>query len=119
MVGSLRLGPRTLVLVPEALADLAGNRARSCLFLGDHHRVQVRLQGGEEVILEVAAPDFAVSRAGRGLTGERVFREHAMLIAQISDMHIKAHGKLAYGVVDTAVLLRACVTHIVGLGYTT
>ena len=38
-----------------------------------------------------------------------------MLIAQISDMHIKAHGKLAYGVVDTAVLLRACVTHIVGL----
>jgi 3',5'-cyclic AMP phosphodiesterase CpdA len=38
-----------------------------------------------------------------------------MLIAQISDMHIKADGKLAYGVVDTAGLLRACVTQIVGL----
>ncbi|MBU0746026.1 MAG: phosphodiesterase [Gammaproteobacteria bacterium] len=38
-----------------------------------------------------------------------------MLIAQLSDMHIKANGKLAYGVVDTAGLLRECVTDIVGL----
>lgn len=35
-----------------------------------------------------------------------------MLIAQISDMHIKANGKLAYGVVDTAGMLRVCIEQI-------
>lgn len=36
-----------------------------------------------------------------------------MLIAQISDTHIKAHGRLAYGIVDTAGMLRSCIEHIV------
>jgi 3',5'-cyclic AMP phosphodiesterase CpdA len=35
-----------------------------------------------------------------------------MLICQISDLHIKAPGKLAYRVVDTAACLRRCVAHI-------
>ncbi len=35
-----------------------------------------------------------------------------MLIAQISDLHIKAGGKLAYGIVDTASMLRECVANI-------
>ena len=35
-----------------------------------------------------------------------------MLIAQISDLHIKAGGKLAYGIVDTARMLRDCVANI-------
>ena len=35
-----------------------------------------------------------------------------MLIAQISDLHIKAEGKLAYGIVDTAQMLRECVASI-------
>ena len=52
VVGSLRFRPEDAVLVPEALADLQGTVV-SCLFLGDHHRVQVRLQGGEEVILKL------------------------------------------------------------------
>ncbi|MFN3437147.1 MAG: ABC transporter ATP-binding protein [Acidovorax sp.] len=52
VVGSLRFRPEDAVLVPAALADLQGTVV-SCLFLGDHHRVQVRLQGGEEVILKL------------------------------------------------------------------
>ena len=36
-----------------------------------------------------------------------------MLIAQISDTHIKANGRLAYGIVDTAGMLRSCIEHIV------
>ena len=35
-----------------------------------------------------------------------------MLIAQISDLHIKAEGNLAYGIVDTAQMLRECVASI-------
>lgn len=35
-----------------------------------------------------------------------------MLIAQISDLHIKRDGKLAYGRVDTAAFLRRCVAHL-------
>jgi Icc protein len=35
-----------------------------------------------------------------------------MLIAQISDLHIKRQGKLAYGRVDTAAYLRRCIKHI-------
>jgi Icc protein len=38
-----------------------------------------------------------------------------MLIAQISDMHIKANGRLAYGIVDTAGMLRDCIHHILDL----
>jgi 3',5'-cyclic-AMP phosphodiesterase len=36
-----------------------------------------------------------------------------MLIAQISDPHIKVPGKLAYGKVDTATMLRRCVDDLV------
>lgn len=35
-----------------------------------------------------------------------------MLICQITDLHIKSRGALAYRVVDTAAYLRRCVTHI-------
>lgn len=38
-----------------------------------------------------------------------------MLIAQISDLHIKTEGKLAYGIVDTAKMLSDCVAHIISL----
>jgi 3',5'-cyclic AMP phosphodiesterase CpdA len=34
------------------------------------------------------------------------------LIAQVSDLHIKAAGKLSYRVVDTAGMLRACIAHM-------
>lgn len=34
------------------------------------------------------------------------------LIAQVSDLHIKAAGQLSYRVVDTALMLRACVAHL-------
>jgi 3',5'-cyclic-AMP phosphodiesterase len=34
------------------------------------------------------------------------------LLAQLSDLHIKADGELSYGVVDTAAMLRACVQHL-------
>jgi 3',5'-cyclic AMP phosphodiesterase CpdA len=37
------------------------------------------------------------------------------LLAQISDLHIKARGELAYRVVDTAGMLRACVNHVLAL----
>jgi len=40
---------------------------------------------------------------------------NSMLIAQISDPHIKAPGKLAYRKVDTATMLRRCVDHLVSL----
>lgn len=39
-----------------------------------------------------------------------------MLIAQISDMHIKTEGRLAYGVVDTAKMLEHCVHHLMHVG---
>ncbi len=34
------------------------------------------------------------------------------LIAQVSDLHIKAAGKLSYRIVDTAAMLRACIAHM-------
>jgi Icc protein len=37
------------------------------------------------------------------------------LLAQISDLHIKAGGALSYGVVDTAAMLRAGVQHLLSL----
>jgi Icc protein len=37
------------------------------------------------------------------------------LLAQISDLHIKAHGSVTYGVVDTVSMLRACVRHLLAL----
>jgi len=39
-------------------------------------------------------------------------RMKPFLIAQISDMHIKARGALSYRVVDTARYLRECIAHI-------
>jgi 3',5'-cyclic AMP phosphodiesterase CpdA len=38
-----------------------------------------------------------------------------MLLAQISDLHVKAERRLAYGVVDTASMLERCVAAIVAL----
>ena len=38
-----------------------------------------------------------------------------MIICQISDLHIKAGGKLSYKVVDTAAMLRACVKDVLSL----
>ncbi len=37
------------------------------------------------------------------------------LVAQVSDLHIKAGGKLSYGIVDTAGMLRACIKHMLAL----
>lgn len=37
------------------------------------------------------------------------------LLAQISDLHLKAGGALCYGVVDTAAHLRRCVAHLLSL----
>jgi 3',5'-cyclic-AMP phosphodiesterase len=34
------------------------------------------------------------------------------LLAQVSDLHIKAAGRLSYRVVDTAAMLRACIEHL-------
>jgi 3',5'-cyclic-AMP phosphodiesterase len=34
------------------------------------------------------------------------------LVAQVSDLHIKAAGKLSYRIVDTASMLRACIAHM-------
>jgi putative spermidine/putrescine transport system ATP-binding protein len=52
VVGEKRFRPEDAVLVPADGADLKGSVV-SCLFLGDHHRVQVRLSGGEEVVLKL------------------------------------------------------------------
>lgn len=38
-----------------------------------------------------------------------------MLICQISDLHVRTAGSLAYGIVDTAVMLERCVSHILAL----
>jgi 3',5'-cyclic AMP phosphodiesterase CpdA len=38
-----------------------------------------------------------------------------MLIVQLSDLHVRAPGQLAYGRVDTATHLRRCVAHIAAL----
>src|SRR5258708_19534844 len=38
-----------------------------------------------------------------------------MLIAQISDMHIKAEGELLYGRIDTAGFLERAVAHVAAL----
>src|SRR4051794_15496781 len=37
------------------------------------------------------------------------------IVAQVSDLHIKAGGKLSYKVVDTAGMLRACIAHMLTL----
>lgn len=41
--------------------------------------------------------------------------DRTFLLAQVSDLHIKAGGRLSYRVVDTAGMLRACVAHLMGL----
>ncbi|HEV7821293.1 MAG TPA: phosphodiesterase [Burkholderiales bacterium] len=38
-----------------------------------------------------------------------------MIVCQISDMHLKAGGKLAFGVLDTAAHLKRCIAHILKL----
>lgn len=38
-----------------------------------------------------------------------------VLLCQISDLHIRPEGRLAYGVVDTAAMLKRCVEHILAL----
>jgi len=38
-----------------------------------------------------------------------------MIVCQVSDMHLMAGGKLAYGVVDTAAHFRRCMAHIQAL----
>lgn len=40
---------------------------------------------------------------------------HPFLLAQVTDLHIKAPGQLCLGKVDTAAMLRACVRHILAL----
>lgn len=37
------------------------------------------------------------------------------IVCQISDLHVATGGRLAYGVVDTAALLKRCVAHILDL----
>ena len=38
-----------------------------------------------------------------------------MLIAQVTDTHVKANGRLAYGIVDTAARLSDCMIHLMRL----
>lgn len=38
-----------------------------------------------------------------------------MLLCQISDLHIRPEGRLAYGIVDTSVLLKQCIRQILSL----
>ena len=38
-----------------------------------------------------------------------------MILGQISDLHIKAHGRKSYRVVDTAESLRRCIAHVLNL----
>ena len=42
-------------------------------------------------------------------------RERPFLLAQVSDLHLAAGGRLSYGMVDTAAMLRACIDHILAL----
>jgi len=37
------------------------------------------------------------------------------LLAQITDLHVRANGELCFGEVDTTAMLRACVRHILAL----
>ena len=39
----------------------------------------------------------------------------SMIVCQISDMHVRAGGGLAYGVVDTAAHLKRCIAHMLAL----
>src|SRR5688572_24943772 len=41
--------------------------------------------------------------------------ERPFLLAQVSDLHVRARGELSYRVVDTAGMLRACAEHIAKL----
>ena len=38
-----------------------------------------------------------------------------MLIAQFSNMHVKARGELAFGKLDTVACLERCVAHVAAL----
>lgn len=41
--------------------------------------------------------------------------DRPFLLAQVSDLHLTAGGRLSYGIVDTAAMLRACIDHILAL----
>lgn len=51
--GDQTFRPEDVALVPTAHADLTGIVV-SCLFLGDHHRVQVRLDTGEDIVVKAS-----------------------------------------------------------------
>src|SRR5215831_1956179 len=55
--------------------------------------------------------DEVSARSGRG---ESTFG-NAMLVCQISDLHIRAPGQMSYRVVDCATMLARCVTEILRL----
>jgi putative spermidine/putrescine transport system ATP-binding protein len=52
VVGQVRFRPEDATLVSADTGDFKGTVVSS-LFLGDHHRVQVRLPGGEDIILKL------------------------------------------------------------------
>src|SRR3546814_11360138 len=59
-----------------------------------------------------------MARRSAGRSPPTIFwscRKPPMLIAQITDTHIKLPGKLAYKKVDTAAMLRACVAELLAL----
>lgn len=75
-VGETRFRPEDAALVPIDVADLTGTVV-SCLFLGDHHRVQVRLTGGEEIILKLSSRTHLSQGENVGLRVDTFRESHA------------------------------------------
>ena len=113
--------PETIRVVEAGSAPLSGT-IDSVSFIGDRQRMVVSGASGKP--LTVDAPNTVKAEAGE--TGRAVDRaggrpaaaagklrksmpEKPVHIAQISDLHIKPPGSLAYGRVDTAAALERCV----------
>ncbi len=78
--------------------------------IGDRHRRRAVGDGARPAARAICQRRIGAlrDRPRRGAGG----KVPAMILCQISDLHIKPERKLAYGVVDTATMLERCVAQI-------
>ncbi len=107
--------PEDVQLVSHAAASFSG-KVVSSFFLGDHTRLGDRRRrrpvghSARRAAHPICQRRFGALR-DRAQFGDRS-KVLAMILCQISDLHIKPERRLAYGVVDTATMLERCVVQI-------
>ena len=121
-------GPVTVMIRPEAIAIVAPENAAlrglvdNVSFIGDRQRLTIGAATDKPIMVD--APNSLRCQAGRTrrpggrpgrhppAAGRCAVTARPTLIAQISDLHIKRPGVLAYNRVDTAAALTRCINEL-------